>query len=87
VCGQTLLGQPLYIIIKVTRLNGKCYTINALYIETVESLPDTTITLTSGKKIVVKEKEKEIIQSIIQFYRLVNVLGLHDNMEGVNNEK
>jgi flagellar protein FlbD len=81
------LGQPPYIIIKVTRLNGKCYTINALYIETVESLPDTTITLTSGKKIVVKEKEKEIIQSIIQFYRLVNVLGLRDNMEGVNNEK
>jgi flagellar protein FlbD len=53
----------------------------------VESLPDTTITLTSGKKIVVKENEKEIIQSIIQFYRSVNVLGLRNNEEGFNDEK
>ncbi|MFD4815227.1 flagellar FlbD family protein [Peribacillus butanolivorans] len=68
-------------IIKVTRLNGISFHINALYIDTVESLPDSTITFTNGKKIVVLEKEEEIIQAIIQFYRTVNVLGLRDDEE------
>ncbi|MFJ5622106.1 flagellar FlbD family protein [Peribacillus loiseleuriae] len=63
-------------MIKVTRLNGTSYTINALFIETVESHPDTTITLTNGKKLVVKEKEEDIIHSVIQFYRLANVIGI-----------
>ncbi|WP_207196305.1 flagellar FlbD family protein [Peribacillus sp. TH24] len=71
----------LNIIIKVTRLNGKSFHINALYIDMVESLPDLTITFTNGKKIVVLEKEEEIIQAIIQFYRTVNVLGLRDDEE------
>lgn len=53
----------------------------------VESLPDTTITFTTGKKIVVSEKEEEIIQSIIRFYRTINVLGLLDNREDKDNEK
>ncbi|MBK5445915.1 flagellar FlbD family protein [Peribacillus sp. TH24] len=68
-------------MIKVTRLNGKSFHINALYIDMVESLPDLTITFTNGKKIVVLEKEEEIIQAIIQFYRTVNVLGLRDDEE------
>lgn len=71
----------LHIIIKVTRLNGKSFHINALYIDTVESLPDTTITFTNGKKIVVLEKEDEMIQAIIHFYRTVNVLGLRKDGE------
>jgi flagellar protein FlbD len=74
-------------LIKVTRLNGKSFTINALFIETVESLPDTTITFTNGKKIVVSEKEQEIIQSIIVFFRTINVLGLHEDVEGNDDEK
>lgn len=69
------------IIIKVTRLNGKSFTINALYIETVESSPDTIITFTTGKKIVVRETEEEVTKAIIQFYRAVNVLGFHRDVE------
>ena len=69
------------IIIKVTRLNGKSFTINALYIETVESSPDTIITFTTGKKIVVRETEEEVTKAIIQFYRAVNVLGFRRDVE------
>ena len=69
------------IIIKATRLNGKSFTINALYIETVESSPDTIITFTTGKKIVVRETEEEVTKAIIQFYRAVNVLGFHRDVE------
>ncbi|WP_411837202.1 flagellar FlbD family protein [Peribacillus psychrosaccharolyticus] len=70
----------------MTRLNGKSFSINALYIETIESLPDTTITFTSGKKIVVSEAETVVVQLITDFYRSVNVLGLRD-ISGEQHEK
>ena len=75
------------IIIKVTRLNGKSFMINALYIETVESFPDTTITFTNGKKIVVRDTEEEVTNAIIQFYRAVNVLGFRQDVEGKEDEE
>ena len=61
-------------MIEVTRLNGKAFSINALYIETVEAFPDTTITLTTGRKFIVLESEKEVRARIIAFYRQIQVL-------------
>ncbi|MBN8199597.1 MULTISPECIES: flagellar FlbD family protein [Bacillaceae] len=72
-------------MIKVSRLNGKSFVLNALYIETVESFPDTTITLTNGKKYVVKESEDQVMQSILGFYQSVNLLG--QLAEGNENEE
>lgn len=37
-------------MIDVTRMNGTTLTINNDLIETVEEMPDTVITLTTGKK-------------------------------------
>ncbi|MBB6443850.1 flagellar FlbD family protein [Bacillus benzoevorans] len=62
-------------MIKVSRLNGKPFIINALYIETIESFPDTTITLTNGKKYIVKESETQVLERISAFYHTVNLLG------------
>jgi flagellar protein FlbD len=73
-------------LIKVSRLNGKTFVLNALYIETVESFPDTTITLTNGKKYVVKESEDQVMQSILGFYQSVNLLG-QQLAEGNENEE
>ncbi|MBG9445457.1 flagellar FlbD family protein [Cytobacillus firmus] len=73
-------------MIKVSRLNGKTFVLNALYIETVESFPDTTITLTNGKKYVVKESEDRVMQSILEFYQSVNLLG-QQLAEGNENEE
>jgi len=73
-------------LITVTRLNGKKFQINALYIETIESFPDTTITLTNGHKFVVLEKEDQIQKQIILFYQSINMLG-RTNMGGVVDEK
>jgi flagellar protein FlbD len=73
-------------LIKVSRLNGKGFILNALYIETVESFPDTTITLTNGKKYVVKESEDTVLQLIIKFYQSVNLLG-QQLVEGNENEE
>ncbi|MBM7692258.1 flagellar protein FlbD [Peribacillus deserti] len=71
----------------MTKLNGKSFHINAIYIETVESHPDTIITLTNGKKFIVAETEEEIIQSMIQFYRAINILGLNNDKGGALDEE
>lgn len=55
-------------MIDVTRLNGKEITINAELIELVEETPDTVITLTTGKKIIVKES-RQIIKNLVKSYK------------------
>ncbi|MCI8339103.1 MAG: flagellar FlbD family protein [Lachnospiraceae bacterium] len=55
-------------MIDVTRLNGKALTINAELIETVEETPDTVITLTTGKKIIVKESRQNV-KNLVILYR------------------
>lgn len=62
-------------MITVTRLNGKPFSLNAIYIETIESFPDTTITLTNGKKYVVRESHEEVRASVESFYTRISLLG------------
>lgn len=62
-------------MIKVTKLNGKSFRINSLFIEVVEAFPDTTITLTNGRKYVVRESEDEVGKLIQEFYQSVGLLG------------
>ena len=73
-------------MIQVKKLNGKKYFLNALYIESVEANPDTTITMPNGKKLIVATSESEIIQSIYQFYRSINVLGMERDQEDSDEE-
>ena len=47
-------------MIDVTKMNGMNITINSDLIETVEDTPDTVITLTTGRKIIVKESRQTI---------------------------
>ncbi|WP_078413266.1 flagellar FlbD family protein [Priestia abyssalis] len=69
-------------MITLTRLNGKPFTLNAFYIEQVEAFPDTTITLTSGKKFIVRESTDDVVKLVTVFYRKTNMLGFQGNMEG-----
>lgn len=71
--GPALGPGPLHMI-EVTRLNGTTFTLNALYIERMESAHDTTITLTTGTKYIVKDSEEEIRKKIEQFYKKVQLL-------------
>jgi flagellar protein FlbD len=57
-------------MIKVTRINNDHLVINADLIEFVESAPDTIISLTTGKKIMVKENIDDIIAKVTNFKRL-----------------
>lgn len=76
---------PLHMI-KVKRLNGTTFTLNALYIEKVESFPDTTITLTTGSKYVVLDSVEAVHLQIIDFYRSVQLLS-NPHIRGEKNEE
>jgi len=58
-------------MIKLKRINEKEFVLNAEYIEFVESTPDTIISLTTGKKIVVKESVDEVIEKVIEYKRRI----------------
>lgn len=56
-------------MILVTRLNNKAFYINSELIETIETTPDTVVTLTGGNKYVVTESPALLIQRIAEFRR------------------
>ncbi len=61
-------------MIKLTRLNGDQFIVNAELIRFVESRPDTYITLTTADRLVVRESVDEVIQRAIDYSRLVRLL-------------
>jgi len=54
-------------VIELSKLNGDGIYINEYWIEAVESLPDTTITLNSGNKIVVLEPMQTVLNKMIEW--------------------
>ena len=58
-------------MIKVTRLNHSSLLLNSDLIETIETTPDTTITLVNGHKLMVLESEDDIQERIIQFRKAI----------------
>jgi flagellar protein FlbD len=56
-------------MIRVTRLGGRPFYLNSDLIESLEAVPDTTIQLTTGKKVLVTEPPDEVIRRIVEFRR------------------
>lgn len=63
-------------MVSLTRLNGKAFVLNALLIESVEATPDTVITLTTGKKVIVQEDVSQVVQLTTQFLAEIHVYGV-----------
>jgi len=59
-------------MIKVTLLNGQQLIINAELLEAVESAHDTILTLTTGRKITVRDSSDEVVEKVLAYRRLVN---------------
>ncbi len=57
-------------MIKLTRLDGEAFVLNADLIRYVEKRPDTFITLTSGDRIVVTESMDDVIDRAVQYQQL-----------------
>ncbi len=55
-------------MIEVTKLSGQKILLNPDLLEIVEETPDTVVTLTTGKKIIVKESRQEI-KNLVKSYR------------------
>lgn len=58
-------------MVEVTRLDGKIYYVNPHQIEYVESNPDTTLIMLSGKRLVVREDYQTLFRRIVEYRRLV----------------
>ncbi|MBO4678859.1 MAG: flagellar FlbD family protein [Lachnospiraceae bacterium] len=55
-------------MIDVTKLNGSILTINENFIETVEETPDTVITMSTGRRIIIKESRQEVV-NLVKLFR------------------
>lgn len=55
------------LMIKLTRLDGEPFVLNAELIRYVERRPDTFITLTSGDRIVVAETMDEVVERSVHY--------------------
>ncbi|GJM19102.1 MAG: flagellar protein FlbD [Phycisphaeraceae bacterium] len=58
-------------MISVTRLNGARFVLNAELIRTIESNPDTIVTLITGERLIVREPMREIVQKAVDYGRLL----------------
>ena len=67
-------------MIMLNRLNGVPFFLNPHHIEQMEETPDTIITLDNGKKIIVREKSREVIEKLCTFWRILSNLNLKIDM-------
>ena len=63
-------------MISVTRLNNQPLVLNADLIKTVESTPDTLITLVNGDRMMVKESMEEIVRKAVEYGRQVRAFAV-----------
>ena len=56
-------------MIKLSRLDGEAFVLNAELIRYVESRPDTFITLTTNERLVVREAMDEVMRRAIDYQR------------------
>ena len=61
-------------MIKLTRLDGEAFILNADLIKYVEQRPDTFITLNSNDRIVVAETPDEVLERCIDYQRQKRLL-------------
>ena len=54
-------------MIRVTRLDGTELYLNAEFIQSVESTPDTHVVLMNGHSYIVKEPDVEIVERVMEY--------------------
>lgn len=61
-------------MIKLTRLDGEVFVLNAELIRYIESRPDTFVTLTTGERLVVREPLDEVMRRAIEYQQSKHLL-------------
>lgn len=60
-------------MIGLVRLDGKSFWVNPHMIESMETTPDLTLTMLSGKKIIVRNSPEEVIEKIIEYRKKIGI--------------
>lgn len=68
-CAFAIEWKGLFFVIELTKLNNKKFILNSELIETIESTPDTVITLRNGKLLIVSEPPEMIAQMVLDYRR------------------
>ena len=63
-------------MIKLTRLDGEAFILNADLIKYVEARPDTYITLLPGERMVVQESPDEVLRRALDYQRSKQLIPL-----------
>lgn len=58
-------------MVELTLLNGTPFILNCSLIEIIENIPETKITLTTGKYFLVQETKQDIVNKIIDYKRRI----------------
>lgn len=61
-------------MIRLTRLDGEAFLLNAELIKYVESRPDTFLTLTTGDRVVARETPEEVLRLVIEYQQSKQLL-------------
>jgi flagellar protein FlbD len=69
-------------MIQVTKIDGTSIVLNAEWIQSVEKTPDTLITLTTGLKILVRDRVEEIVEAFKSYKREIQTLAPSSRASG-----
>ncbi len=61
-------------MIKLTRLDGERFILNADMIQYVEARPDTYVTLTTGERLVVSESMDEVLRRAVAYQQAKHLI-------------
>ncbi len=60
-------------MVEVVGINGEAFLLNAALIEKIEFIPETKITLTTGKYYLVKDTKTELINKVVRYnHQIIN---------------
>lgn len=61
-------------MIKLTRLDGEAFILNADLIKYVEARPDTFVTLVAGDRLVVRESPDEVLSRALEYQQTKHLI-------------
>lgn len=73
-------------MIKLTRLGGEPFILNAELIQCVEARPDTFVTLTTGERIVVTESMDEVLRRAVAYQQAKHLIPPPSRSKGHNSK-
>jgi flagellar protein FlbD len=74
-------------VIELTRFNGTRFYLNADLVEYIEATPDTLITLSSGKRHLVKEDVLTVVERIIAYHRRIHYISVTETGESAEMQR